>query len=483
MPETTQDIAAKQELFIAGTWIDARDHGTLTIVDPNTEEPVYTVPEATRADVDRAVAAAREVLESGSWEALGVEKRVAHLLRFADELERRAPEMTTQLAHEMGTPLSGAREVAGAIGLTRHFASVAGGVGFSERRAGAFRPSLVDRVPVGVVAAVVPWNAPVFLTVQKMVPALLAGCPVIVKPAPQTAYSAFGIAEAVAAAGLPAGTVSVLPADREVSEYLATHPGVDKVSFTGSTATGRRIMELAAGDIKRVGLELGGKSAGIVLPDADFAAVMPAVVGGTMCNSGQACTLLSRLLVPRERAEEFLTAYAAALDEIVVGPALDPASVLGPLVSRAQYEKVMGYIESGLDEGARLVRGGGRPAGQERGHFVEPTVFADVTPDMRIVREEIFGPVISVLTYDTLDEAVRIANDTPYGLSGAVFGPDTDAAVAVARRLRAGIITVNSAMDFDFDAPFGGFGASGTGRELGGADGILAFTEARTIGV
>ena len=471
-------LVQRDDVFVAGEWVPATSGRYIEVVNPATEELAYRVQEPARAEVDAAVAAAREALK-GEWP---VGERKAALLRFADELEKRDGAITEAVRNEMGAPVNRQSEVQAAVGLTRFLASLADRLQLEERREGAFRPSLIRRVPVGVVAAVVPWNAPLFLALQKAIPALLAGCPVILKPAPETAYDSFVLAEAFEAAGLPHGMVSILPADREIAEYLVSHPGVDKISFTGSTATGRRIAEIAGREFKRVTLELGGKSAGIVLPDADFQAITPALITGTTVNSGQACSLLSRILVPRERRDEFMAAYSAALDRVIVGDPLDDRTTLGPLVSLRQYERVLSYIELGREEGATLAYGGGRPAGSATGYFVRPTVFTGVDNAMRIAREEIFGPVICVIDYDTVDEAIDIANDSPFGLSGAVFG-DPERAVAVAMRVRAGSQTVNTAVDFDFDAPYGGFKASGTGRELGGVEGVMSFTEPLTVGV
>ncbi|MBM9504419.1 aldehyde dehydrogenase [Actinacidiphila acididurans] len=475
-------IDTRDTVYVAGRWIPATSGRWIDIVSPSTEQLVYRVQEAGRAEIDAAVTAARRVADSGTWASVPPAERAKALLRFADAVEARGAEIATAVTNEMGAPVNRPSEVDGAVGLTRYLASVAAGLPFEEHVPGVFRPSIVRRVPVGVVAAVVPWNAPLFLALQKVVPALLAGCPVLVKPAPETAYDSFVLADAFDAAGLAEGVVSVLPADREGSEYLVAHPGVDKISFTGSTATGQRVAGIAARDVKRVTLELGGKSAAVVLPDADLAAAMPALVTGTTINSGQACSLLSRVLVPRARHEEFMAGYTEALDAVVVGDPFDPATTMGPLVSRRQYERVLSYVRLGAEEGATAAYGGTRPDGPARGYYLRPTVFTGVDNGMRIAQEEIFGPVICVIAYDTVDEAVRIANDTPFGLSGAVFGPQEEA-VAVASRVRAGSQTVNSAIDFDFAAPYGGFKSSGTGRELGGAEGILGFTEALTIGV
>ncbi len=475
-------FAQREDVFVAGEWVSATGERHLEMVNPATERVAYRVREAGRAEVDAAVQVARELLASGEWSERPAKDRAAALGRFADELARREGPLAEAIRNEMGAPVNRQSEVQGAVGLTRFLASLADELRFEERREGAFRPSVIRRVPVGVVAAVVPWNAPLFLALQKAIPALLAGCPVIIKPAPETAYDSFVLAEAFQAAALPRGAVSILPADREISEYLISHPGVDKISFTGSTATGRRVAELAGREFKRVTLELGGKSAGIVLPEADFAAIMPAVITGTTVNSGQACSLLSRILVPRARHDEFMAAYTTALDAVIVGEPTDEATTLGPIVSRRQYDRVLSYIELGQQEGATLAYGGGRPDGVSTGFYVRPTVFTGVDNTMRIAKEEIFGPVICVIDYDTVDEAVAIANASPFGLSGAVFG-DPDQAIQVALRVRAGSQTVNTAVDFDFNAPYGGFKASGTGRELGGVEGIMSFTEPLTVGV
>lgn len=473
----------KDELYIAGAWVRAAGQERIEIINPSTEEAAFSVPEATEAEIDTAVGQARAVLDSGEWSSRPIVDRVAAVSRFAEALGARAG-LNETLAAEMGTPISRATEVQGTVGMVQFYCAVAGQVPFEEQRSGAFRPSLVQRAPVGVVAAVVPWNAPIYLAVGKVVPALLAGCPVVLKPAPETAFSAYAIAEAADAAGFPPGLFSLVPAGRERSEYLISHPGVDKSSFTGSTATGQKIASIAIQQFKRFSLELGGKSAGIIMPDADLAAALPAILNGTMTwNAGQVCALLSRVLVPRALVGDFLDAYLPEAGKIVVGDALDPKTEMGPLVAKRQQTRVLNYIEAGKQEGARIVLGGGRPAGLDKGWFIEPTVFIDVDSSMRIAREEIFGPVISVLTYDTVDEAVALANDSTYGLSGAVFGSDKDAAIAVASRLRAGTVTVNTSLDFDFNMPFGGFKCSGMGREYGGVDGILNYTEVRAIGV
>ncbi|MEU1168748.1 aldehyde dehydrogenase family protein, partial [Streptomyces sp. NPDC005921] len=340
--------------------------------------------------------------------------------------------------------------------------------------------SLVRREPVGVVAAVIPWNAPHQSALVKVIPALLAGCTVILKVAPETPLDGLLLGELFTEAGFPDGVVSILPAGRETSEYLVSHPGIDKIAFTGSTRAGRRIAAIAGEHLKRVSLELGGKSASIVLDDADLDTVAGAAPLLAFANSGQSCVAHTRLLVPRSRYEDFVAAVAAAAEQVTVGDPADPRHLVGPLVTAAQKERVESYIRSGLDDGARLVVGGlGAPEGLEQGNYVRPTVFADVDNSMRIAREEIFGPVLVVIPYEDEDDAVRIANDSPYGLGGGVWTTDTERGLAVARRVRTGTFLVNGA-PIGFDAPFGGYKASGIGREFGTV-GLSQYVEHKSI--
>ena len=364
------------------------------------------------------------------------------------------------------------------------FAQVAGQHPWESTRTGFYgQDVLVRKEPVGVVAAIVPWNMPQFLIIGKLVPALLAGCAVVVKPAPETPLDALLLAEILDEVGLPEGLVSILPAGAEVGRHLVGHPGVDKVSFTGSTAAGRDVAAICAADLRRVHLELGGKSAAVVLDDADPAAVAEGAKVAGLMNGGQACVAQTRILVPRHRHDEHVEALAAMVEALVVGDPEDRATEIGPLVSRRQQARVLDYIEVGQQEGARLVAGGGgMPDGVERGWYVRPTLFAGADNGMRIAREEIFGPVLTVIPYDDDDDAVRIADDSDYGLSGSVWTADVDRGLGIARRIRTGTFGVNQPYSMDPLAPFGGVKGSGYGRDLG-AEGLDAYLESKSISV
>jgi len=341
----------------------------------------------------------------------------------------------------------------------------------------------IRREPVGVVAAIVPWNMPQFLIVTKLIPALLAGCTMVLKPAPESPLNALLLAEMIAESGLPDGVVSVLPGDASVGEMLVKHPGVDKVSFTGSTSAGKAVAAACATDLRRVSLELGGKSAAIVLDDAEPATVATSVRSASLSNSGQICNALTRILVPAARAEDFTDALAAKMASLVVGDPTDSATQVGPLVARRQQDRVRGYIETGQAEGARLVLGGtAMPDGLDRGWYVQPTLFADADNSMRVAREEIFGPVLTVIPYADEDDAVNIANDSQYGLAGSVFTADNERGLAIAARIRTGTFGVNQGYTMDPFAPFGGVKGSGYGRELG-REGIDGYTETKSIAV
>ncbi|WP_181780840.1 aldehyde dehydrogenase family protein, partial [Pseudonocardia pini] len=383
---------------------------------------------------------------------------------------------------ENGMPItvSRASEGRGPAGTLRYFAGLCRDTPREERRTAVHGrgTTVVRREPVGVVAAVVPWNFPQALTMFKLAPALAAGCPVVLKPAPETALDAFQIADAAEAAGLPAGLVNVLPGGRETGQYLVGHPGVDKVAFTGSTAAGRAIGEICGRLLRPVTLELGGKSAAIVLDDADLATVVGGLARASLLNNGQTCYLSTRILAPRSRYAEVVEAVADAAASLVVGDPRAEATQIGPVVSRVQRERIEGFVAAGRSEG-RLVTGGGRPAHLPRGWFVEPTVFADLAPDAVVAREEIFGPVLAVLPYDGVDQAVAMANDSPYGLGGTVWTTDEERGLDVARRVETGSVGVN-AFDLDIGAPFGGVKASGLGRELG-PEGLDAYVSLKSI--
>lgn len=474
-------MAIHDKLFIGGDWVAPAGTGVIDVVSPSTLESVGQVPEGTKADIDRAVAAAREAFDSGPWPRMSPEERAAVLGSISAQITERSDEITRLISAEMGSPYSWAMmgQVFAATMVADYYVGLAKEYPFKEDRPGTFGSAQVRKHPVGVAGAIVPWNVPLFVTMLKVAPALIAGCSVVLKPAPETPLDAFLLAELAQEAGLPAGVLNVVPADREVSEHLVTHDGIDKIAFTGSTAAGRRIASLCGERLRRVTLELGGKSASIILDDADLAQAIPALVPAGLMNNGQACVAQTRILASRDRYDEVVEAVSAAAAAMVVGDPLDPATEIGPLVAERQRERVEGYIKIGRDEGARVTVGGGRPAGFDKGWYVEPTVFADVDNSMRIAQEEIFGPVLSVIAYDDVDDAIRIANDSEYGLSGSVYGTDVDTAIEVAARVRTGTTTVNGFM-LEFACPFGGFKASGTGRELG-PEGLEAYLESQSI--
>ena len=334
--------------------------------------------------------------------------------------------------------------------------------------------------PVGVVGAIAPWNVPLFIAAAKLAPSLAAGCTVVFKPAPETPLDAFRLAEIFAEAGLPEGVLSVLPAGREVGEHLVTHPGVDKVSFTGSSLAGKRIGGLCGERLKRCTLELGGKSAAIILDDADLAATLPNLLPNALMNNGQACIAQTRILAPRDRYDEVVEALVEQVKTMVVGDPLDPATEVGPLVASRQRDRVEGYLRSGQEEGAKVALGGGRPAGLDKGYYVEPTIFVDVDNKMKIAQEEIFGPVLAVIPYDGDDDAVAIANDSNYGLCGSVWTDDNDRGLGIARQVRTGTYMLNASVPIDFATPFGGYKESGVGREFG-PEGLEIFLEKKSI--
>jgi acyl-CoA reductase-like NAD-dependent aldehyde dehydrogenase len=477
MTETTHF----DSLFIGGQWAAPSSSQRIDVRSPATLEVVGSVPEAVEADVDAAVAAARQAFDHGPWPRMTPQERNAVLTRFAELLTERIDSIGGVITDEMGAPSATVQMMmwTPAQSVLGVYAGLADTFPWEETRHGMFGETKVRREPVGVVAAVIPWNVPLFIAINKLTPALLAGCTVILKPAPETPIDALLLGQLYAKAGLPDGVLSVLPADREVSEYLVTHPGVDKVSFTGSTAAGRRVGSLATERLKRVSLELGGKSAAIVLDDVDLASSAFMLAYSGLMNSGQACVAQTRILAPRSRYDEVTEALVEAAKTFTVGDPRDPATQLGPLVAERQRDRVEGYIEKGKSEGARLVLGGGRPAGLEVGWYVEPTVFADVDTKMTIAQEEIFGPVLSVIPYDSEQQAVDIANDSDYGLAGSVWTADVEHGYEIATQVRTGTYGINW-YAFDMGSPFGGFKCSGIGRE-DGPEGLAAFCELKSI--
>ncbi|WP_030933913.1 aldehyde dehydrogenase [Streptomyces sp. NRRL B-24720] len=475
------EVTEHTELFIGGRWVQPTGTDVIEVVSPHDGQIIGRVPHAAVADVDRAVAAAREAFDHGPWPRMTVQERLEVIGRITELMGARAQEFAQVISRQNGSPISWSltNQVMGAIGHFAVTAQVAAAFPFHEEKQGMRTPLVVRREPVGVVAAIVPWNVPQFTSSSKLAPALAAGCTVILKPSPETPLDAYLFAEVAAAAGLPEGVLSVLPADREVSEYLVSHPDIDKVAFTGSVGAGKRVMEVAAKNLTRVTLELGGKSAAIVLPDADADDVVRTVMTGSYLNNGQACVALTRILLPRERYEELAGRIVEAVTALKVGDPLEEETQVGPLVSRRQQARNLEYISIGQEEGAKLLTGGGVPEGLEKGAYVEPTLLGDVTNDMRIAREEIFGPVVCLMPYGTEEEAVAIANDSDFGLSGAVVTADVDHGLEIAQRIRTGTFTVNG-FCIDLTAPFGGYKNSGIGREFGAA-GLTAYLEQKTI--
>lgn len=471
-------------MFIGGEWSTPSGNEVIEVVSPHTEKPIAAVVAAGPEDVDRAVTSARAAFDEGPWPRLDPSERIAAIRRLGELYAPRRREIAKLITSEMGAPISFSKfsQATLPMMLMGAFADIASGFAWEEVRPGVFgQDILVRREPAGVVAAIVPWNMPLFLVVGKLAPALLAGCPIVIKPAPETPLDALLLAELIEEVGLPPGVVSILPGGGKTGQALVNHPGVDRVSFTGSTAVGREIASACGARLKKVSLELGGKSAAIVLDDADPTAVAEGVKIAGLMNSGQACVAQTRILVPAARHDEFLDAIGAMVAGLVVGDPEDKATEIGPLVARRQQERVRSYIDAGQREGARLVVGGSEmPPGVGGGWYVQPTLFADVDNRMKIAREEIFGPVLSVIRYDGDEEAVRIANDSEYGLSGSVWTGSGERGLAVARRVRAGSFGINQPYSMDPAAPFGGVKDSGIGRELG-REGIEGYVDLKAI--
>jgi aldehyde dehydrogenase (NAD+) len=461
---TAAELQVRDRVFIGGEWVEPSGSEPIEVVNSTTEEVMGTVPACTAEDAGRAVAAAREAFPA--WAETGREERAGYLSAIAAGLGKRSEEIAATISQELGMPLKLSQMIQ--VGLpTSQFAAMPGlmeEVPWEEQ----IGNSRVLREPVGVLGAITPWNYPLNQIAAKVAPALAAGCTVVLKPSEVTPLNAFLLAEVIEAAGLPAGVFNLVTGTGPVvGEAIAAHPGVDMVSFTGSTRAGKRVSELASATVKPVAMELGGKSPNVILDDADLAKAVPDGVAKCFLNSGQTCSALTRMLVPRERLAEAEEIAAATAEAFTPGDPFDSATRLGPLVSETQRERVRGYIEKGKAEGAKLVAGGAEPPeGLDRGYFVRATVFSEVTPEMTIAQEEIFGPVLAIQPYDDEDDAVRIANDSPYGLAGGVWSASEERAIAVAKQIRTGQIEINGGA-FNPLAPFGGYGQSGHGRENG----------------
>jgi len=469
------------KFFIGGDWVDPSSEATIDVIMPSTEEVFVTVAEAQEADMARAVAAARDAFDRGPWPRMTHAERAAYLNAFSEQVAARESDFANLWTSEVGVVASTARGMPRALSNAFAFyASLADTYPWIERHKPAMGgEGLLVREAVGVVGAIIPWNAPLSLITYKIAPALLTGCTIILKASPEAPGAALLIAEIAQKIGLPAGVLNVLTADREVSELLVRDPRVDKISFTGSSAAGKKIAAICGDRIARCTLELGGKSAGVVLDDCDVEKVAASLAVSAPRLSGQVCSSLTRIIVTRNRHDQLVDAMSAAFANIKVGDPFDAATQMGPLAMSRQRDRVENYIAAGRAEGATVATGGGRPSHLNRGYFVEPTVFANVDNGMTIAREEIFGPVVSVLPADSEEQAVEIANDTVFGLNASVFTDDVERAYRVGRQLRSGTVGHNG-FKTDFTIAFGGFKQSGIGRE-GGLEGLHNFIEVKTM--
>ncbi|PPJ23724.1 aldehyde dehydrogenase [Nocardia nova] len=468
------------DLYVDGRWVAPATNSIIPVISPATEERIGSVPDGSEADIDAAVAAARAAFDDpAGWARWDGKRRAEVLAEFAEKLAERGEETASRVSSQNGMPISLARQFeSGFPALLLQYYGTMVAEQEDEIRPGMLGGSTaVTRSPIGVVGAIVPWNVPQAITFLKIAPALAAGCTVVLKPAPETVLDAFLMAEAALAAGLPAGVLNVVPGGREIGSYLVSHPGVDKVSFTGSTGAGRAIARTCGELLRPVTLELGGKSAAVVLDDANLADNIESFFGATMLNNGQICWLSTRVLAPAARYNDVVDTVTDLAKNIVVGDPLAAATQMGPLVSARQRDRVEGYIAAGRSDGGRITTGGGRAA--ERGWFVEPTIFADVQPGHTIAREEIFGPVLSVIPYADEDEAVAIANASEYGLGGTVWTADPERGARFAHRIASGTVGINGYAN-DPTAPFGGIKNSGMGRELG-PEGLAGYQNVKSI--
>ena len=470
-------MIVRDTIYIDGAWVPSTGKGTISVINSTTEEVMGTIPDGTAEDVDRAVAAAKRAFPA--WSATSVEERAKYCSRIAEGIAARMDEIATLVSEEVGMvkPLSLLVQAGLPYNSFNSIQSIVDEFPWEER----IGNSLVVREPIGVVGCITPWNYPLHQIAAKVAFAIAAGCTVVLKPSEVAPLNAFVLAEIINDVGLPQGVFNMVSGvGPVVGEAIASNPDVDMVSFTGSTRAGKRVAELAASRVAKIALELGGKSANVILADADLGKAVADGVGKAFLNSGQTCSALTRMLVPRDRLAEAEQIAAGAADAMTVGDPFAEASKLGPLVSQAQWDRVQGYIQKGIDEGAKLVAGGtGKPEGLDKGFFVKPTVFSNVKPDMTIAQEEIFGPVLSIIPYDTDDEAIEIANGTEYGLAGGVWAGSKERAEQVARRLQTGQVEVNGGA-FNPNAPFGGYKQSGIGREYG-RYGLEEFLQVKSL--
>jgi len=474
-------IKHPDRLFIGGQWARPSTSGQIELVSPVSEQVFARVSEAREADMDGAVIAARKAFDEGPWPRLSHAERGEYLRRMGKALEARVAELAAAWAEQIGglKAMSVPMHMGGVMQYA-FYADLASSYPFEVRQPSSIGgEAVIVREPVGVVAAIAPWNAPFMIMTTKVAPALLAGCTVIMKPAPETPLEAYILAEAAEEVGLPPGVLNLVPAHREAADYLVRNHGVDKVGFTGSTVAGRRIASVCAERIARVTLELGGKSAAIVMDDYDTVTLAKILTGTITVLTGQVCATLSRAIVPRKRHDELAEAIVEEMKAVRIGDPADPSTMMGPVAMKRQLERVEGYIKKGVEQGATLAVGGQRPSHMNRGYYIEPTLFTNVDNAMTIAQEEIFGPVLSLIPCEDEEDAIRIANESIYGLNGAVFTHDKDKAYDVARRVRSGAIG-QGGLKMDFVLPFGGFKQSGLGRE-GGAEGIAPYLETKTI--
>ena len=458
----------RPHFFINNEWVTPAGNETVEAIEAATEEVIGVAAMATEADMDAAVKAAREAFDRGPWPRLTAQERSAALHRFADELDKRSDFTAKLVTREIGTTIGLSTMYNGQAPpmQIRQYADMVLDVEIETVQASMFGSTIVRKEPVGVAAVIVPWNYPQSMAMFNVAPALAAGCTVVLKPSPETALDSYVLADAARDAGLPPGVLNIVLGGREAGHALVSHPGIDKVAFTGSTEAGRKVGEAAGRGLKHVILELGGKSASVVLEDADMNTFLAGVGGSSFLNNSQTCTTASRVLTPRSRYDDVLDTLKAWCSQQTIGDPFDPSVTMGPMASKHHLTRIMGYIDTAKQSDARLITGGGRPAGLDRGWYVEPTIFADVDNHDRLAREEVFGPVIAVIPYEDEADAIRIANDTNYGLGGVVWSADEQHAIEVARQIRTGTVGMNY-YGLDMDAPFGGVKDSGVGRELG----------------